>query len=40
LHGTFIVDGDGFVRWQDINYEPFMDTDFLLKEATRLLDIK
>ena len=37
LHGTFLVDGDGLVRWQDIGYEPFMDLDFLLTEARRLL---
>ena len=37
LHGTFLLDGQGRVRWQDISYEPFMDTEFLLKEAQRLL---
>lgn len=37
LHGTFLVDGSGRVRWQDISFEPFMDIDFLTKEATRLL---
>lgn len=37
LHGTFVVDGSGFVRWQDIGPEPFMDTKFLLGEAKRLL---
>lgn len=37
LHGTFLIDGDGKIRWQDISYEPFMDPDFLLKEAKRLL---
>ena len=26
------------IRWQDIGYEPFMDPDFVLKEARRLLD--
>ena len=36
LHGTFIVDADGLVRWQDISYEPFMDPDFVLAEAQRL----
>ena len=36
LHGTFIIDGDGLVRWQDISYEPFMDTDFVLREKTPL----
>ena len=39
LHGTFVIDEDGFVRWQDISYEPFMDVDFLLKEAQRLISI-
>ena len=38
LHGTFLIDADGLVRWQDISYEPFMDVDFLLREAKRLLD--
>lgn len=37
LHGTFLVDADGKIRWQDISYEPFMDPDFVLKEANRLL---
>jgi peroxiredoxin len=40
LHGTFLVDGTGRVRWQDISYQPFMDTAFLLKEARRLLAIE
>ncbi len=38
LHGTFLVDGRGIIRWQDISYEPFMDHEFLLKEAKRLLE--
>ncbi len=37
LHGTFLVDGKGNIRWQDISYEPFMDHQFLLDEAKRLL---
>lgn len=37
LHGLFLIDGDGFVRWQDISYEPFTDVAFLLKESPRLL---
>ena len=37
LHGTFLIDRDGLVRWQDISYEPFSEVDFLLKEAKRLL---
>jgi cyanophycinase len=37
LHGTFLVDADGLVRWQDISYEPFMDVDFVFEESQRLL---
>ncbi|MCB9876051.1 MAG: redoxin domain-containing protein [Planctomycetes bacterium] len=37
LHGTFLVDADGRVRWQDISYEPFTEIDWLLKESRRLL---
>lgn len=37
LHGTFLVDRNGRVRWQDISYEPFMDHEFLLRESKRLL---
>ncbi|MCD6050413.1 MAG: redoxin protein, partial [Verrucomicrobia bacterium] len=37
LHGTFLIDGEGLVRWQDISYDPFTETKFLLEEAQRLL---
>jgi peroxiredoxin len=37
LHGTFLIDAAGRVRWQDISHEPFMDVAFLLKESKRLL---
>jgi peroxiredoxin len=37
LHGTFLIDEEGLVRWQDISHEPFMDPEFLLKESKRLL---
>jgi peroxiredoxin/tetratricopeptide (TPR) repeat protein len=37
LHGTFLIDANGFVRWQDVSFEPFLDTGFLLSEAKRLL---
>ncbi|MCA9154118.1 MAG: redoxin domain-containing protein [Planctomycetales bacterium] len=37
LHGTFLIDGQGKIRWQDISYEPFMEPKFVLKEAQRLL---
>jgi peroxiredoxin/tetratricopeptide (TPR) repeat protein len=39
LHATFLIDGAGMVRWQDISYEPFKDAQFLLTEAERLLSI-
>ena len=37
LHGTFLIDADGYVRWHDISYEPFMDPKFVFAEAKRLL---
>jgi peroxiredoxin len=37
LHGTFLIDGNGLVRWHDISYEPFMDPKFVINEAKRLL---
>jgi len=37
LHGTFLIDAQGKVRWQDISHEPFQDAKFLLAEAKRLL---
>ena len=37
LHGTFVIDGTGLVRWQDIGFEPFQDAKFLLGESKRLL---
>jgi peroxiredoxin len=39
LHGTFLIDGAGMVRWQDISYQPFTETKFLLKESQRLLKL-
>lgn len=39
LHGTFLVDGAGLVRWQDISFDPFIQVDFLLAEAQRLLKL-
>ncbi len=39
LHGTFLIDGAGFVRWQDISYQPFRDAKWLLGEAKRLLTL-
>jgi hypothetical protein len=37
LHGTFLVDGDGAVRWQDVGAAPFTDFAWLLAESRRLL---
>jgi len=37
LHGTFLVDGNGRVRWQDVSFEPFTKLDWLLGECKRLL---
>jgi peroxiredoxin len=37
LHGTFLIDGAGLVRWQDISYRPFTQAKWLLGEAKRLL---
>ena len=39
LHGAFLIDGDGLVRWQDISYQPFRDAKWLLGESKRLLRI-
>jgi peroxiredoxin len=37
LHGPFLIDGAGLLRWCDIGHEPFMDPNFVLKESLRLL---
>lgn len=37
LHATLLIDGDGYIRWQDISYEPFADAKYLLSESQRLL---
>ena len=37
MHGVFLVDGEGRIRWQDIGHEPFTDFTFLLNESKRLL---
>ena len=39
LHGTYLIDSDGRMRWQDISYEPFTDHEFLLAESVRLLGL-
>jgi peroxiredoxin len=40
LHGTFLIDAKGLVRWHNISAEPFMDPKFLLDEAKRLLGMR
>lgn len=37
LHGTFLIDEIGRIRWQEISFEPFMHPEFLLNESKRLL---
>jgi len=39
LHGTYLIDSKGRIRWQDISYEPFMEAEFLLAESVRLLGL-
>ena len=39
LHGTFLIDGAGFVRWQDISFKPFTNLRWLLGECKRLLTL-
>ncbi len=36
LHGTFIVDRDGLVRWAYVGDRPFRDIEALLREVSRL----
>jgi peroxiredoxin len=37
LHGLFLIDANGKVRWQDVSYQAFVDMDFLVAETKRLL---
>lgn len=39
LHGTFLIDATGLVRWQNISYQPFTEAKWLLDEAKRLLAV-
>jgi peroxiredoxin len=36
LHGTFLIDGHGMIRWQETGATPFVDAAFLLEEAKRI----
>jgi peroxiredoxin len=33
MHGTYLIDGDGQILWQETGAEPFLDADWLLTEA-------
>ncbi|HEY1053326.1 MAG TPA: redoxin domain-containing protein [Prosthecobacter sp.] len=37
LHATLLIDPAGHQRWQDVSWQPFKDTKFMLEEAKRLL---
>ncbi|MFT7541827.1 MAG: peroxiredoxin [Gammaproteobacteria bacterium] len=37
LHGTYLVDPDGGVRWFDISHLPYMEVESILEDAGRLL---
>ena len=37
LHGTFLIDPAGKVRWRDVSFQPFTNPQFVLEEAKRLL---
>lgn len=39
LHAAILVDETGHQRWQDISWQPFTDTKFVLEEAQRLLSL-
>jgi peroxiredoxin len=39
LHGVFLVDGAGLLRWQNISYQPFDQPEWLLRESQRLLGL-
>ena len=39
LHGTFVVDTAGKLRWMDTGFAPFTDAKFVLTEAQRLLSL-
>lgn len=38
LHGTYLIDAEGDVRWADISHLPYMDMEALLKGSGRLLE--
>jgi len=36
LHGTFLIDAEGRIRWRDVSNRPFNDPAYLLTEAKQL----
>ncbi|BCX48072.1 hypothetical protein HAHE_19800 [Haloferula helveola] len=38
VHGTFLLDAEGHVRWWTTDNQPFMDPLWLLRESSRILD--
>ena len=36
MHGTFLIDAHGKVRYQKISPDPFLDVEFLKSEAERV----
>ncbi len=40
LHGTYLIDRGGRIRWQEIGFEPFMKPEWLLEECVRLLALR
>jgi alkyl hydroperoxide reductase subunit AhpC len=36
LHGTFLVDANGYVRFQRVSAEPFLDVEFIKAETERV----
>lgn len=40
LHGTYLIDRGGRIRWLEISYDPFMKPEWLLEESVRLLSLK
>jgi peroxiredoxin len=39
LHGTFVIDAQGRVRWRNISDKPFNDPASVLKEAKQLSSV-
>jgi len=40
LHGTFLIDSQGNVRYQHVSADPFLDVDFIKNEADRVNRIR